>query len=184
MAKNNMDNKNTKKYNDSHVSIYVSCDGRILNKEATEKLRSSITKIYQEEKAKERQNIKPAKGKMKYKLLKEDFIEKGGKKLYRIQALKDFGYVAEKELGGYIESEANLSQEGNCWVYGDAKVYDEAKVFDNARVFDNAVVCGNAIVFGHAEIFGKAEIFGNTVVSSSSSIRANYIVSYDNKNKE
>ena len=42
--------------------------------------------------------------------------------LYRIKALKDFCDVKEGELGGWVESEDNLSQEGTCWVYEDAEV--------------------------------------------------------------
>jgi hypothetical protein len=52
---------------------------------------------------------------MKYKLT-ENFIEYKGKKLYQIQSLKNFSDVAVGELGGYIESEKNLSQEGDCWI--------------------------------------------------------------------
>ena len=44
------------------------------------------------------------------------------KKLYRIQALKDFARAKAGDIGGYIESESNLSQSGNAWVYGDARV--------------------------------------------------------------
>ena len=51
-------------------------------------------------------------------ILKDEVIEFDGRKLYRIKALKDFNNVKEGELGGYIESEQNLSQEGNAWVYG------------------------------------------------------------------
>ena len=58
----------------------------------------------------------------KYKLT-EDFIFYKDKKLYRIQALKDFKSVKAGDLGGYIEKESNLSHEGNCWAYDNAKVY-------------------------------------------------------------
>ena len=42
--------------------------------------------------------------------------------LFQIEALIDFGNVKRGELGGWIEKEENLSQEGNAWVYGDAMV--------------------------------------------------------------
>ena len=45
----------------------------------------------------------------KYKLTKES-INRWGKTLYRIEALKDFGNVKKGDKGGYIESEVNLSQ--------------------------------------------------------------------------
>ena len=61
--------------------------------------------------------------------------------LYQIRALIDFGKVKAGDLGGWIESEANLSQDGNAWVF------DNAVVFGNARVFGNAVVSGDAWVY-------------------------------------
>ena len=63
----------------------------------------------------------------KYKLT-EEIKEFNGVTLYRIQALRSFGDVAEGDIGGWIEREENLSQEGNAWVYGNAKVYDDAKI--------------------------------------------------------
>lgn len=49
-----------------------------------------------------------------------------GKKLFRIKALLSFGDVKEGELGGYVEKEENLSNDGNAWVYGNARVYGNA----------------------------------------------------------
>ncbi len=73
---------------------------------------------------------------MKYEILKDEFIELDGRKLYQIKALKDFRDVKEGEFGGYIESERNLSHEGDAWVYGSAWVSGDAQVYGN-----NAVVC-------------------------------------------
>lgn len=83
----------------------------------------------------------------KYELVKEDFIIVDGVKLYRIKALIDFVTISSKQikagdLGGYIESENNLSQDGLCWVYDEAKVYDEAWVSDDAEVYGKAKVYG------------------------------------------
>ena len=66
-----------------------------------------------------------------------------GHTLYRIKALKNFGAVQKGDLGGYVEKDKNLSQEGNCWVGDDAKVYDNAKVYNNARVCNRALVYGD-----------------------------------------
>lgn len=43
-----------------------------------------------------------------------------GRKLFRIKALVSFGNVKAGDLGGYVESEKNLSQSGNAWVCGNA----------------------------------------------------------------
>lgn len=57
-----------------------------------------------------------------------------GKKLFQIRALVSFGDVKEGELGGWIEKEENLSQEGNAWVSGNARVYGNARVSGNAKI--------------------------------------------------
>jgi len=80
----------------------------------------------------------------KYKLVKSDYVIVRGKKLYRIKALRNFGSVKTGYLGGYIESEFNLSHQGNAWIC------DDAKVFGNAQVYGDALVSGNAKVFGDA----------------------------------
>ena len=48
----------------------------------------------------------------KYEILEDEFIELNGRKLYRIKALKNFCHIEKGEVGGYIESEQNLSQKG------------------------------------------------------------------------
>ena len=96
---------------------------------------------------------------MKYKILRDDYIVFGTEKFYRIQAVKSFGNnVKKSDLGGYIQKEENLSQDGNCWVYGNAQVYGDAHVWENARVYDNARVYGDAQVYGEAQVYGNAYI--------------------------
>lgn len=107
---------------------------------------------------------------VKPKLLEETY------NLYRIRALKDFGDVKAGDLGGDIEKEENLSQEGNCWVSDEARVYDNAKVSGNARVYNDAKVFGNAQiydnagVFDDAEVYGNAKVYGKTEVSESAEV--------------
>lgn len=49
-----------------------------------------------------------------------------GRKLFRIRALISFGNVGAGDVGGYVEKEENLSQNGNAKVCGNAKVYGDA----------------------------------------------------------
>ena len=93
-----------------------------------------------------------------------------GRKLYQIKALKDFGNVKAGDLGGYIEKEENLSQDGIAWVS------DNACVYDNARVFCNAYVCGNACVYDNAEVCGKAHVYGGALVYDNAEIYGNALV--------
>ena len=96
----------------------------------------------------------------KYELTAE-FIEQWGKKLFRIKALISFGSVEAGELGGYVEKEDNLAQDGDAWVYGNARVCGDAWVYGNARVYGDAEVYGNAEVYGDAWVYGNARVCGN-----------------------
>jgi len=143
----------------------------------------------------------------KYELLKDDTIElKTGRILYRIRSLKDFStYRAEEAedgdcvlkkvkistgtLGGYIESEVNLSQEGNCWVFNEndryskecdlsaSYVYANAKIRENATIAHFTEVCDNAVISGNACITNGV-IFGNAMVRDNAIISFGYV--YEN----
>ena len=117
----------------------------------------------------------------KYKLTDET-ISLNGATLYRIEALKDFGEIKKGDKGGFIESEDNLSHEGNAWVYDDACVYDNALVTDNACVSDNARVYGNSLVYSNAQVYdnarmcGNARVCGNAQVYGYTYVYGNYLV--------
>lgn len=97
--------------------------------------------------------------------LTTDFITAFGIKLFRIKALIEFGNVKAGELGGYVQKEENLSQNGNAWVYGNARVYGDARVSGDAKVSGNAEVYGNAEVTGYAKVSGYAEVSGDAKVT-------------------
>ena len=105
-----------------------------------------------------------------------------GSTLYRIKALKDFGNIKAGDLGGYVESENNLSQEGDCWVIGDSLVLDNARVVENAYVSGNTIVkdftrvCGNAFIFGKVELLNNVHISGNAKISGEVALTDNVIV--------
>lgn len=109
----------------------------------------------------------------KFKLTKETKKWTFGT-LYRIQALKSFGNVKKGDLGGWIECEKNLSQEGKCWVYDQAKIFHEARVFGDAQIRNNASISGFAKVFQSAlvkedsEIGCDTSIYGNAIVGGRS----------------
>jgi carbonic anhydrase/acetyltransferase-like protein (isoleucine patch superfamily) len=85
--------------------------------------------------------------------------------LYRVVALIDFGNVKKGDVGGWVESEFNLSHEGNCWVS------ENAWVFGNAKVFDDAIVSGNArVFFGDAIVSENAKVSENAIVSENAEV--------------
>lgn len=88
--------------------------------------------------------------KKKYELT-EITIEFSGRTLHRIKALRDFADVKAGDLGGWIESEENLSHTGSAFVYGDSKVCDLANVSGNAKVSGNASIFGNARVRSNSD---------------------------------
>ena len=119
---------------------------------------------------------------MKYELLIDDTITFFGVQLFRVKALISFGKVKKGDVGGYVESEKNLSQSGNAWVSGNAKVYGNAEVSGNAKVYGNAWVSGNAKVYGNAEVSGNAKVYGDAKVSGNAEVygNADYIVFKNN----
>lgn len=139
----------------------------------------------------------------KYRLIPEDCKTNYGRKLYRIKALKDFGVVKAGELGGYIESENNLSFDGEAWVcenaevfdnaricndaiigdnariYGNAKIRDKAIVGGNALIYDNALICDDARVYDNAYVYGNAKVFGNARIYGNAVLGDNIIIEKD-----
>ena len=107
---------------------------------------------------------------------KDETMNFDGCVLHRIKRLSD------GKLGGWIEKEENLSQEGNCWVddeamvygearvYGNAQVYDKAGVHDNVKVYDNAKVYGDVYISDNAKIYGDAEVYGDASIYDNAQV--------------
>ena len=68
--------------------------------------------------------------------------------LHRIRALRKFFEVKPGDLGGWIESESNLSHEDIAWVGGEACVLENARVYGSARVYDHTLIRGETHVGG------------------------------------
>lgn len=93
-----------------------------------------------------------------------------GESLYRIKSLKEFVNEATGlkikagQLGGFVQSESNLSQDGTCWID------DNARVFNNAVVTDNAYVASEAMVNQNAEIKDNAVVIGESWITNKAQI--------------
>lgn len=117
----------------------------------------------------------------KYELTSETKVI-NGVELHRIKALDSFGNIKKGELGGWIESEKNLSQYVDAWVFdnaivcenarvdGNAMVYGNARVDGNATVGDYAMVCGDATVGENARVDGHAIVGGHATVDGHSTV--------------
>lgn len=120
----------------------------------------------------------------KYELTDET-IEWNEHTLHRIRALKGFlhaetmsgNLVDPGTLGGWIESEDNLSQEGDCWVWKDAKVYDGAVVYGDGVIGGEAEVYGDGTeVYESGSVFGKSKVFDGSKIHGVTCIRGNSTV--------
>ena len=80
---------------------------------------------------------------MKYEFTGKTKVENG-------VTLRQIKRLSDELIGGWIEKEENLSQDGDCFVFGDALVSGNAWVSDYAKVTDNARVYGNARVYDNA----------------------------------
>lgn len=116
----------------------------------------------------------------KYKVLKDDYIDfhlyydsedesemEEEYRLYRIQALRDFGDVKKGDLGGYIQTQKNLSHSGNCWIYDKAIAGDDSKVKNNAKVMDGAILRGAAVVSKNAVLTNNAKLASSAIVTDN-----------------
>ena len=116
----------------------------------------------------------------KYELTGET-IKYKGYTLHRIKALKDIVInteitIKKGNLGGWIEKEYNLSQDGNCWVSGKAKVFGDATVKGCAYVSDYVEVHGNAIIRDNSKVYGYADVYGHSWIGDKSEIFGNAAV--------
>jgi carbonic anhydrase/acetyltransferase-like protein (isoleucine patch superfamily) len=124
----------------------------------------------------------------KYELIEAPDNAYKNAKIYRIKALRDFGTIQKGDLGGFIESEFNLSHEGNCWihdsayvinearVYEDALVCSDAWVFDNAEIYGHAIISGEANIYHHAKVYDNAKVYGYARVYNSAQIYEDAII--------
>lgn len=101
----------------------------------------------------------------KYELVPESIKHFYHRPMYRIRALKDFSDVKKGDLGGYVESEENLSHTGKCWIY------DDSIVGLGSRVVGNAIVKDASTVVRYSEISNNAIIEHGSFITQSSVVR-------------
>ena len=56
-------------------------------------------------------------------------------------------------MGGFVEYEQNLSQEGSCWIYDQAICCERAVVERSAGLFQEAIAKGDAFLTGTAVMY-------------------------------
>ena len=106
-------------------------------------------------------------GSRKYELTNIS-MEFGERTLYRIRALRDFSDIKKGDLGGWVSSENNLSQEGDCWIYDNAKCMDNARMYDNSTMYDYSEMYDYSIMRGDSEMHSYTEMHDYTIMYSCS----------------
>jgi hypothetical protein len=105
--------------------------------------------------------------------MKYDMTEVPHTWYFRIRALRDIPRHGVKagDLGGYVVSPDNLSQEGDCWIGKGCSAVADSKIMGNALITGNVVTWGfvevrdNAVVKGSVDIRGcKAQVYGNALI--------------------
>ena len=109
----------------------------------------------------------------KYTLSETETKVWNGHTLHKVVYTKEWKrkHAYEDIEGGWIESEENLSQDGdarvfgNACVFGNARVYDDAYVYGDACVYDDACIYDEACIYGDACVYGDASVCGDACVS-------------------
>ena len=92
-----------------------------------------------------------------FELTSETKVNDLGVTLHRIRCMRDMPFAKAGDLGGWVESEANLGDE--AWVGDEAQVFGGAQVTGSAEVRGTAMVYGNATVSGTATVSDHAKVY-------------------------
>ncbi|MDO4686768.1 MAG: hypothetical protein Q4A92_09480 [Corynebacterium sp.] len=120
----------------------------------------------------------------KYELSEESKINSHGVRLFRIRALRELpaGRADLGDLGGWVEGDWNLAQDGNCWITDDAEVFGSARLEqdafaeNDAKIFGDAHVCGQALASEYAQVCDRASVLQSAIISGAAQVFENAIV--------
>ena len=103
----------------------------------------------------------------------------GHNRVYRIRALRDIPRydICVGELGGFVESEANLSHEGDCWIGDNAIVSDNATVKEDAVAWNRSRMTEQSSLSGESAIYHRVRLSDNVSVSGNSVLDNNTVAS-------
>lgn len=112
------------------------------------------------------QKTKPSQPAKKYEIT--DIAHPVYPELHRIRALRQVGNdVPTGTLDGFVQSEANLSQEqDDAWLYDDAISRDEANVCGCARLYNQAMAQDLALVGGNSTMYDNAIACDNAILTA------------------
>ncbi|EAM5124188.1 hypothetical protein EI268_21760 [Salmonella enterica] len=100
--------------------------------------------------------------------------EKKSVLLRQLIAVMDFNDVKAGTVGGWVDADSVLSQQGDCWIYDEnAMAFASTEITDNARITQpctlyNNVRIGDNVWIDRADISDGARISDNVTIESSS----------------
>jgi len=91
--------------------------------------------------------------------------------VYQIRSLIDNDNFPVKagDVGGWISSEANLSQKGSCWISPNTIVVENARIEENAFIYGESIISGSSKVNGRAEVT-QSRISGYSLISGNAEV--------------
>lgn len=103
--------------------------------------------------------------------------------LFQIEATKDFNNIKAGDIGGWIESDKNLSHTGNCWIDKNTHVYGDVNISGDIYI-ENSTINGSQINLKTVESMYptklhhiiNSNISGNDITISNSNIIASQII--------
>jgi hypothetical protein len=126
---------------------------------------------------------------MKFRVLENDVKEVGPVVAKRIVAtrmihLHDGTVIKPGTFGGYVQSEANLSQDGACWIMDNAVVLGKARVVGNAIVRDTAMLCQRAQAMGDVVVSGDTHMGDCSKASGCVVVHSQMLTGIDHLHKD
>lgn len=114
----------------------------------------------------------------KYEILKNDRNTAFNRPVYRIRALRDIPTqrVRAGDLGGYVESERNLTQYGDAWIANNATAADRSRVEGSALIKDHSIIADYAVIKGSAVVGSFSTIKGHAVVRDNARVMGSSVI--------
>lgn len=100
----------------------------------------------------------------------------GKTKTYGAVTVRQIRRTSDNRLGGWLESQSNLSHAGSCWVSRNASVYGYARVYGDAQIMGAACVCDCADIGHTAKVSNQARVGGHTTMLQNSVVSGNAIL--------
>lgn len=111
-------------------------------------------------------------GAKKYEILHGSSATVLGASIYRVRALRAIPEhrVNAGDLGGFVASEYNLSQEGSSWIADDAMAVGRSRVEQNGLLCHHAIASDHALIAGQAKLRQMSRASGHAIIRDTAAL--------------